>query len=292
MPDHFPQAIQDLISRMLTVDPNHRIKIEQIKQHPAFRMFLPETYIPPAPFKIIQLPDPINPSEIDPNVVEILLHIGYESKEEVSNELTSEQHTMAQVFFRMYNHQFSFESLPWNNNNNDQHDSNNELISSESAFQMSPLPEAMLVANTNHNDPFHRRSKMQAPDVSSPEIYSLTHKMSWNGVTTGFTFQEAGSFQTEKFENIPMPIENTLDLLFKILNENQCEYLHPDELTVYSRKVDCGLYLVFNIAFESTERFNLTMKRATNQGLNEFLSIYSDLSASLSQATTENDEPK
>ena len=80
-------------------------------------------------------------------------------------------------------------------------------------------------------------------------------------------------------------------ILFKILNENQCEYLHPDELTVYSRKADCGLYLVFNIDYESTERFTLTMKRATNHGLNEFLSIYSDLSAHLNQIT-ENDESK
>lgn len=291
MPDHFPQAIQDLISRMLTVDPNHRIKIEQIKQHPAFRMFLPDTYIPPTPFKIIQLPDPIDPSEIDPNVVEILLHIGYESKEEVTKELTSEQHTMAQVFYRMYNHQFSLETLPWNNNN-DVHSSSSELLSTtESAFEMSPMPEAMLAVNPNQNDPFHRRSKIQVPDVSSPDVYSLAHKMSWSGVTTGFSFQEDGSFQTEKFENIPTPIENLFDQLFKILAENQCEYLHPDELTVYARKNDCGLYLIFNAIFESIERFTLVMKRATNQGLNEFLSIYSDLSSMLNQAAS-NDEFK
>ena len=56
--------------------------------------------------------------------------------------------------------------------------------------------------------------------------------------------------------------------------------------------MDCGLYLIFKVGFESTERFNLTMKRATNQGLNEFLSIYSDLSAELSQTSTLNDEMK
>ena len=48
MPPYLHRDIQDLISKMLTVNPDERITIEEIKKHPWFNSF-PIPQVPPTP---------------------------------------------------------------------------------------------------------------------------------------------------------------------------------------------------------------------------------------------------
>lgn len=105
MPDS-PEPIQDLIARMLQVDVNKRITIKEIKQHPAFRMYLPQDYCVPTP---IPVPAAVI-TQINPEIVQILRAIGYNSEEDVTRDLTASEDTAAKMFYAMWQYR---ETLPW-----------------------------------------------------------------------------------------------------------------------------------------------------------------------------------
>ena len=66
---------------MLTVDVSQRITLDQIKEHPGFRILMPEEYILPTPFPAVNVPDPIDPASLSPEIIQILNHIGFEDEE-------------------------------------------------------------------------------------------------------------------------------------------------------------------------------------------------------------------
>ena len=264
---NFPLEIQDLISRMLTVDPNQRIRIDQIKEHPGFRMFLPPNYVVPTPFAISIIPDPIDSSLIDDTIMSVLTNIGYDSPEEVVQELTSDKHSMAKVFFRMYTHHFSLESLSWKPEaTSDQENAPTEV------YQMPAMAPPMAIYP--NQDPFYRNPKV--PDVSSPDVYSLAHRVSWGGVINN---DRMTINLTENFENLPTPIERILAPVETYLSENGYYFYHPDQFTIYARRADVGLYVVIKIYFQSADSFTMKVSRASNGQENEFGSLVNDISS-------------
>jgi hypothetical protein len=114
MPDSFLPEIQNLISAMLTVDASARITLENIKQHPAFRIGLADpSYVLPVP---LQMPVPVEPIEMDsvaPPVLAVLHQIGFTSDDELRAELATTGHSMAKVFFHMLTSKNPPEDLPW-----------------------------------------------------------------------------------------------------------------------------------------------------------------------------------
>jgi len=112
MPE-FPPEMQDLINRMLTVDPAKRITIEQIKTHPAFYILLPTGYQVPTPLPIPSLPDPIDPSTLTPPVFELLRQVGFSDNDELNRDLLATHHTVAKGFCYLIHQAISFDSLPW-----------------------------------------------------------------------------------------------------------------------------------------------------------------------------------
>lgn len=63
MPAFLPKEAQDLISRMLTVDPSKRITITQIKEHPWFLSNSPEpgAFLPPVSVEdMVNIPKPVS----------------------------------------------------------------------------------------------------------------------------------------------------------------------------------------------------------------------------------------
>lgn len=271
MPD-FPAPIQDLISKMLTVDVNNRIKIPQIKEHPAFHMFMPENYVYPTAFSIPYIPEPVEQETIDLNIISILRHIGYDSDQEIIDELVSNQHSMAKVFYFMYKHTFNLEQLPWPSNEfNESSDIPNE------AFAMSP--QAPIGGMINTNDPFYRPMKGPSFDISSPDVYSYAHKSSWGMVapqSMDYMNDEVG----EQFMNIPTPIENVMCTLQMFLNEQGLEYLHPDELVLYARKPDTGLCIQITATYESYDNVSLVVRRATSVGT-DFAELVTEMSSAI-----------
>ena len=136
MPPFLPE-IQDLISRMLVVDPTKRIRLEQIKEHPAFRICLPQNYVIPTPLPLPYMKEPIDVESLDPKIFPVLIHLGYSNKEEIIEELSSDSHNMAKVFCYILTSSFSFENLNWSGQNHPL----NRLSSDEYLIESNPFDD-------------------------------------------------------------------------------------------------------------------------------------------------------
>ncbi|EAX98939.1 CAMK family protein kinase [Trichomonas vaginalis G3] len=111
MPD-FPPAIQDLIRKMLTVDPTQRITIAEIKQHPCFRLLLPQTYTVPIPLPSSIIDEPIDIAKVDQTLIDLLIQVGF-ALDEVKEQLAASEHTVGKSFLVLVSHFISFDMLPW-----------------------------------------------------------------------------------------------------------------------------------------------------------------------------------
>ncbi|OHT00316.1 putative CAMK family protein kinase [Tritrichomonas foetus] len=112
MPD-FPDPIKDLIRGMLCVDVSQRITLKQIKQHPAFRLLMPQDYIFPSPLPQANITEPIDPSTLSPDIMTILHQIGFDNDNELRTELMADHHTKAKQFLFLVLRRVSFYNLPW-----------------------------------------------------------------------------------------------------------------------------------------------------------------------------------
>ncbi|KAH0785713.1 CAMK family protein kinase [Histomonas meleagridis] len=107
--------IQDLISRILIVDPEKRITIPEIKEHPAFRLGLPDGYAIPKPLTLPDVGYPIDPQSIDSKVYQLLKQVGYQDENELNNDLLSDEPTMIKVFYLMLTKQYKEFMIPFKN---------------------------------------------------------------------------------------------------------------------------------------------------------------------------------
>ncbi|KAJ3425155.1 protein kinase [Anaeramoeba flamelloides] len=98
---------KELIKRMLTVDPENRITIKEIKEHPWFRKNYPKGFIPPSPpvdFDV-DLSQPIDPKKIEKQVFQNLIELNWGTKEEIIKALNSNERNAIKVFYTMFNQQ-------------------------------------------------------------------------------------------------------------------------------------------------------------------------------------------
>ena len=170
---NLPLEIQDLISRLLTVDPNDRITISGIKSHPAFHYGLPTLYKVPTPLPLPFIDGPIDIESVDPTLYQILQSIGYKSESDIKLELTKPGQQMAKVFYSMFIRLVSLHSLPWA-------DSGNSISQvPDDAFLMSPKPMPMI--NSNGLRPANQGGKSQNPPYESTpiDIQSFAQKSEW-----------------------------------------------------------------------------------------------------------------
>jgi BR serine/threonine kinase len=111
MPDCHPD-IQDMISRMICVDPAARIKMAQLKQHPAFRMFLPASYIVSSPIPSRPIEGPIEVATVRRDVKEALERLGV-GDEELRTSLASSESNLVKIFVAMITRKSRLDELPW-----------------------------------------------------------------------------------------------------------------------------------------------------------------------------------
>ena len=249
MPSDFTPEMQNLISGMLNVDPNQRFTISQIKEHPAFHLFLPEDYILPHPLPLPFFPNPIDPSTIDPNAFDLLLQIGYSDENELSEEFMKEGTTMAKVFYTMLSSPSSIEELPWQSlqssnisimNNENEQNINNNNINFMINLDGEPAPAFV------YTSPFSRPNQT-IYDSPSPEVYSLAVKSEWN------IGQESNALQTDVIQpciNIELPLEELAKRMQIVLSSMGLEWFHPDDFTIYGHHPD-GFYITINIDYQS-----------------------------------------
>ena len=110
---NFPDEIKDVISRMLCVDPDKRITLDEIKAHPAFHLLIPPNYVVPTPLPEPNILEPIDPANLSPEIVEVLHQIGFVDDNELREELMAENSTMAKRFLFLMLRRLTFDSLPW-----------------------------------------------------------------------------------------------------------------------------------------------------------------------------------
>lgn len=244
MPD-FPPPIQDLISKMLTVDPNLRITIDQIKVHPSFRIFCPEKYVFPTPLRLPFITSPVDPKDVPWATYTVLKSIGYQSDEEINEELRAETHTMAKVFAHMLTRNISIDTLKWPT------DSSADDAIPNDAFIISP--NVLPMGSANSADSFGRRRAI--PDVSSPETFSLVERR----YTAEFNDTPELEMEPQSFEKIPIPIEELMLTLQTCLSNAQYEWLHPDDMHIYARNTVDNSYVVFTAIFIDEDMLRLTM---------------------------------
>lgn len=260
---NFPPEIQDLISRMLTVDVNQRINIEGIKEHPAFRIGLPESYILPCPLPIPFLPDPIDLTEVDPKVLAVLQQIGFTNDEELQIELGTEGHSMAKVFYYMLTTNITLDSLPWTDNQIQA-----DISAQPDAFLMSPQGVAY-ESGTQSSDPFHRRRRKSSL-ASSPDVYSLAERAQWASVPT----QEYTSDIVQPCVDINMHLDILMMNMQLMLYSLNFEWFHQDDYTLIARRAEDMMYIIVKVAHESateTLQMNLYFTQATQQAVQIFL---------------------
>eukprot|EP00835_Amoeboradix_gromovi_P003072 NODE_191_length_15469_cov_0.243071.p4 type:complete len:510 gc:universal NODE_191_length_15469_cov_0.243071:10902-12431(+) len=162
IPEHISSSAQNLIERMLVIDPKKRITMDEIFYHPWFtndgKQGIARTQIP----REIQEVEPIQ--DIDPEIVKNLTYLGWEESELVK-PLISEDKNIEKIF---YNLLFERKKHPFY-----QIDSDDDANSSADGSS----PRRRIELNSNHNSResmlaniYKRRSDMHS---SSPDISNL-----------------------------------------------------------------------------------------------------------------------
>lgn len=96
MPSSLSEDSQDLIRRMLVVDPEKRITMEEIKNHKWFKSnsnVLPE----PFPVQIAHLSDV---DDIDPEIISNLMTLGWDTEQELISAILSPEDNVEKVFYQ------------------------------------------------------------------------------------------------------------------------------------------------------------------------------------------------
>ena len=105
MPPHLDKTAKDLLWRMLTVDPEKRAKIAEIKQHPWFLSNggpVPKR----SPGLDVDKVVPFSPDEeLDPEVVQTLTAL-WGDEQAVLGDLIAEGHNLTKVFYRLVQKRF------------------------------------------------------------------------------------------------------------------------------------------------------------------------------------------
>lgn len=100
MPPYLHRDIQDLISKMLTVNPEERISIEEIKKHPWFNSF-PIPQVPPTP--LLEPCGTLVPNEsIDEGIIHSIEALGFGNRQFIIDRLTHDGDNMIKAFYQLY----------------------------------------------------------------------------------------------------------------------------------------------------------------------------------------------
>jgi BR serine/threonine kinase len=111
-PPGVPADIADLIRKIVTVDPDRRLTIPEIKAHPCFLRGADVSYIFPRPIPHPPFTMPIEVSSLTAEMRAVLAAVGY-SDEELGAELAGSGTSMAKIFVVLLRDSLDLEKLPW-----------------------------------------------------------------------------------------------------------------------------------------------------------------------------------
>lgn len=251
MPPFLPE-IQDLISRMLTVDSSKRITLNEIKLHPAFHLFLPKNYEIPEPIPLPVLPDPIDTTDLDEKLYSVLIHLGFQNETEIRAELQANSHNMAKVFTHILTTGFSLESLPWEKDKLSLVKTD-AVPSDEFLVDSNDQPQAFTL---HSNDSFGHK-KAAPMSLGSPDIFSLVEKAPWMGD------QDPPEVEFEGNTDIPditIPLPKLFEAIQQQLSSNQYKYFYPNDVTLFAKFPDEKVFIVIQAKYTTKDTITLSLR--------------------------------
>lgn len=272
---NFDPPIQDLIQHILTVDPAQRITIPQIKQHPAFRMFVPEAYEFPVPIPLPYIPNPIDISGIDESIYKVLLNLGFQSIDDIKAELTSTQHNMAKVFYTKLMNYVSLRTFPWL----DLHNSNLGKIDDPESFMIQPQETNITLSDSHVADPY-RRHQHSCNFASSPDMFSLVDRTIFVPVEEVSKLSES-PMEEQEF-TLEIPLESFMYVAQKVMKMYGYDYFHPNDVQLIGRKDDPECYILFDALCFSENQIDVKLSRYMGDG-SDFEMVISALTTDLQE---------
>ncbi|EAY20221.1 CAMK family protein kinase [Trichomonas vaginalis G3] len=259
----FRPEIQDLIQKILTVDPQNRITIPEIKQHPAFRLGLNESYIFPSPVQYSNL-EPIDIKTIKPELLDNLRQIGFKD-DELETQLSSTENTMAKVFLSMLQERFDPDSLPWNQ----------LAVSEANELSQEPIMHASKVPkfNKNSTDAFQRHI------VSPSESYSMG-AMSIANQSEWTLVEDYDAIIEDVFDTYGASIWQVMYNIQTFLNTNGMQWFHPDPQSFIARNEETNFYIAIEATFRTTDDVTILVRLKRGDEA-EFNSIFESLKSTL-----------
>ena len=260
----FPSDVQDLIQRMLTVDPELRITIPEIKQHVCFRQGLNEHYILPRPLPFLIL-GPVDISTIDSKLIRNLLDIGF-TEEDLAQELQLEDNSMAKVFLTMLRQRTDLDAIPW-----DSADSNAPSLLSDNSFLTGRKPHF----KANISDPFQRHAVVHSQESLSLSVgMSVANQAAWN------LDDQPEILSENSMETFGVPIWQIMYTVQDLLSSMDMQWFHPDPQTILARNEDANLYIEVEGFFRTTEDVTVIAKLRRGD-LEHFNSLCDSLQSAL-----------
>ena len=196
-----------------------RIKLNDIKNHKAFKLGLPRFYILPTPIPFSNLFEPISPNDVPKSIKDVLKQIGIEDNE-LETSLSESNTNPVKIFVLMMTQRLLLEELPWEK-------AINEIISDPQ------IDENLL--SFNHGIICHDCLTNNEPlnDNSFIGGYSVVSRASWfsNEPTTHFD-------RVERFEYSTEPLSDIIFELQQILINNNFIFFHPDDLQLIGKEND------------------------------------------------------
>lgn len=158
---------RDLIQKMLCVDTLERITLQQIKNHPFFRLEFPDLYQLPSPLPIVLIEEPV--IEEDEEILLVLKQLGFGERDEIFTELGQNCSNQAKSFWMLLKKQNNFDRYPWiQTEENTFQDETNHFIRPPQLFPMTSL---------GNEDPFFREPKRSYSLTSFEGGNSVIEKM-------------------------------------------------------------------------------------------------------------------
>ncbi|KAH0787175.1 CAMK family protein kinase [Histomonas meleagridis] len=216
---NFSEPAKNFISRILVLDPTKRLTIPAMKMHPFFRINLPSEYVIPTPLPIPSLLEPIDPSTVTAEVLDVLHKIGYTNDQELFTDITSNQHSMAKVFYYMLTAKLSLEQIDWSKSMSNTF---NPQIGNDDVYAF----DGMNSYSGLYNDSF--QGSVQSADLST----SVAHRVEW-----AFTEEPRLTEDIQKF-NIIANMSRVYALLAmqRLMRQLEMQWFHSDDFVILARR--------------------------------------------------------
>jgi BR serine/threonine kinase len=244
MPSFAPD-VQDLIRKMLTVEPKQRIHIDQIKLHPAFRRGLDSSYKLPSPLPFAPFTDPINIASLTPDVLHALNQIGFRDRSELANQLQSRENPMAKVFVGLLLKTTDLEQLPW------------ETAYSGVGESPEPIDPSMFEIGSVH---LSKSKPVAIGESASMGSCSFDALPVWSEIST----LSSEAVATAKFETSATTIWLVMATLQHGLARLPLLWFHPNPRFILVRTLDANAY--YSITAEPHRQTDVTITIISHKG--------------------------